>query len=394
MIQAVQRVRGPREESKIKILRGYSVYFDVFDRILSIFKDSVKIVDDDTFKGYMTGYKDKSIIIVKKDMTQLICREYIVYSIQDEYYEDEILQAKIDGNIEAENEIKQLRKDILNEYNSETRHYWMQCVVTKSNTSQIKKEMYGFQAYKIMMSKLKKYYTDEEIDECLMSHQEVENQKDKQQHYNIMEDIEDSNKIYKFNNCYEYDINSAHGSALCEIFPKAKDELTKMYNERKIKPQNKEVFNKFVGELGSKHKNNGKYRNTYWWIVHRTTRLLLAKIKKVGGNLLYANTDGFIVQNPDNPEENNKAFGEFKLEYKGPVWFDRGENFVIFEKENNEIKGSAPLNIRSKIDLAKGKTVSYKIKFVDVKIEDEVQKVQKIYDLKIIRKGVMENEQI
>lgn len=104
--------------------------------------------------------------------------------------------------------------------------------------------------------------------------------------------------ITKHNNCFKYDINSAYGYYLKQIFPKATEDIDKLYRLRKEHPEYKSYFNYFIGMLNSPSKKK-KYGETYNWIVQQTRQKLEEAIRYTGGVLIYANTDGYVVRNPN-----------------------------------------------------------------------------------------------
>lgn len=306
------------------LLKPYNVNCDIFDRILKDFENRVKVVDN--IQDYYYGNPDKSHIFINKEKTIMIIREI--------YFCHETNQ------------------------NMEGIELWKQVRLMKASdklTEDIQEDITGTYAYNYMIRVLKKYYTWKEIDACLMSHTAENDDRYKQQHF---ETWIDDKYIYRFDNCSEYDINSAHGSAIAEIFPKAADEIKKMYTERKNHPINKKFFNYFVGMLGSTKRNHGKYIGTYIWIVQRTTKMLLDRLDKTGGKLIYINTDGFIVQNPDKSFKNSKLLGDFKLEYQGTVWIAKTRNYRIKQIGDN-LKGTAPKALRSYIKLSEGQLIDY-----------------------------------
>ena len=219
-----------------------------------------------------------------------------------------------------------------------------------------------------MMKILKKYYTAEEIDKRLNMFQAEYDPDLKQQHYNG--DLLPSGKILKFTNTYKFDINGAHLDALCEIFPKAKDDFIRMYNKRHKNPVFKEYPNRFVGclaqktdEMRKEHKI-GKYELTYNWIVQRTTEKLLLALNELGGEQLYINTDGLVINNPESIICTSANLGEFKLEHCGNTYFYRDKNYCIFQfgedlTKKDVMKGSSLTEVRKYIDLSKGKVVHY-----------------------------------
>lgn len=186
----------------------------------------------------------------------------------------------------------------------------------------------------------------------------------------------DQDVIYKYDNCYKYDINGAHNDALCEIFPKCAKKFTDMFNKRKEKgcEMYKKYINYFVGMLCKKG-----HRLTYNWIVQRTTKMLNNAIKEVNGILLYANTDGFIVQDPEKLIDHSRELGKFKLEYSGQVRYFRTSNYFAYEidSDKDRVKGSIRLCMRDKLDLKNNQVVYYK------STHNEITHSVDIYDVNV-----------
>lgn len=310
-------------ENKIYLIK-YDISEELFDNILLTMKSYIKNVND--IEDYCTGYNNKNNIYY--DGKSMILKECLLF-----YF------AKIEDPVTD----------------------WKQCIVRKTPNQKkpLIKSIDGSRAYLYIMTKLKNYYTAEEIDACLKSHESEYDFEKIQYHYTF---IGEMLNIYKHDNCVKYDINGAHQDALIEIFPKAKPFLMKLYNERKINPVNKQYVNYFVGMLCRKG-----YRKTYNWIVQRTSKMLLDAINYVDGSLVYANTDGFIVQNPKRKLEASTELGKFKLEYEGTAYTYAGENYWCYQIEKDGVKditGNVLYSVRDKIDLKKNTVVKYD-RFVD-----------------------------
>ena len=302
------------------LLKTYSVSEEKFDEIL-LAGYTIKIVaDGNEFYNYKFGYPEKTVIVYDglKCMIMLEC-------VLNEHI-------KLDTQI----------------------NYWKQCIVYKNiqQEAAAEEEVRGIDALKFMTSLFYKYYTKEEYQARLNMFQAHYNESLAQYHFLLLDRV---GKITRYNNCYKWDINGAHNDALCEIFPKAAAELTTLYKTRKQFPQIKKYVNYYVGLLTHGH------RGTYNWIVQRTTNLLLKGIELADGDLLYANTDGFIVQNPKHIIPNSTALGEYKLEYSGPVWIYHDKNYQCFQLESGEIKGTILKSVRDDIDLPNNKVVHYDI---------------------------------
>ena len=234
---------------------------------------------------------------------------------------------------------------------------WKQIKVRRTrNVDAWQDSIDGPRATRYMTELLLKHYSKDELAECYRAHEAAYDAKLIQIHANI---TLPNGTIEGYSNCFKYDINGAHQDALMEIFPKAADDIQRLYDGRKEKPIYKSYVNYFVGDM-CRH----GHRATYNWIVQRTTRKLREAINSVGGLLIYANTDGFIVFEPARELPTSKALGAFKLEYRGRVYMYKGANHLAIEMSDHpdkdkRITGSVRLAVRDHIDLAHGKVVKY-----------------------------------
>lgn len=316
-------------------LNKIKVSEDIFNAILDHLPTLVKV--EKNLNPYIHGYSNKKII----------------------YY---------DGK---ENLIIQkfLLRNILNEnFNDGWKQVWI-TLDTNLSEKQTKKDMYGPTAYNYIMKIVKNYYNEDEINE-LLAKNSIEGRYNIQKHHNYASTPGFKlDTIYQFKNCYYYDINGAHADALSEIFPRCKEEFNKMHDERKIKPENKDILNYSVGMLVKKG-----HRSTYQWIVNRTSISLNKAIFETTGlssdsKLIYANTDGFIVKDPVKELETNKELGKFKLEAKGDVYYyktkgiNESSSYFIYQYYNNNgekvIKGNLPVELKKYVDLSKGIVVHF-----------------------------------
>lgn len=342
-----------------KELRKYDVNETVFNKILTDFSDYVKNVGTYLIDNYKFGYKGTDLegkirTIVYDGSSWLIMQEFLLNGVLNDH----------DINRYDYGDIVPLDNT------------WRQCIVrlTREQATEVEVGVNGYYAYNYMNKILKKYYTENEINKRLSMFEADYDENKKQQHYTLTEKY----NLLTFDNCYKYDINSAHGSALVEIFPKATDDITKLYINRKKNPKNKAFLNYYVGYLCCVN-----HRKTYNWIVQRTTKILTDAINKINGfnsRLIYANTDGFIIQNPSIELLTSKTLGEFKLEYAGTVRFYRHKNWSVYELENAPIedkyRGTLALSVRNKVNLKEGKAVSYD----KVKVENgfEIRNIEEI----------------
>ena len=308
-----------------KLLKCFEVREDIFNKILYDFESRIETVGN--FKDYIYGYNDNKNVYKFDGKDTLILPEYIL-----NYYCDNI---KFSTS-------------------------WKQCQIRSAMNAdtEVVESLYGSRAERYINDILLEVYNEKEIEECLLSHQAEYDEDLSQYHYCLPVEI---GYIYKVKDTVKYDINGAHLDALCEIFPKAKDRLLKMYEKRKKDKIYKKLPNYYVGRLGKwKDKAKtipGKYRKTYNWIVQRTTKKLFDAIDAVGGMLLYANTDGFLVKDPNNLLKTSKILGDFKEEFSGTTYIYRDKNYILYQ--NNDLKGSCLTSVRPEIDLSKGKVVHY-----------------------------------
>lgn len=323
-------------------LKTVQVNDEIFNNILSDFEFKVEIKED--LFNYYTGYYEDRESIYYNGKDEFICLECIV----------------------------NMYTDLFNSASA-----WKQVRVLRSiNTSAAVQTVSGSKAKAYITKVLRDFYTPEEIDQRLRMFEADYDPEYKQQHlnYEFLEGQE--SKVVKIAGTYKFDINGAHLDALCEIFPKASAKFLTMYEKRKVKKVFKHYPNLYVGMLAYKSKAMreqgipGVYEKTYNWIVQRTTRMLLNAIDSVGGSLIYVNTDGFIVQAPENIICTSKNLGDFKLEFAGNTYVYEDKNYIVYQTgeepgdECENIKGSCFTAVRPNINLAKGEVVHYDIKAV------------------------------
>lgn len=233
---------------------------------------------------------------------------------------------------------------------------WKWCRIrrVKNMSNSIKKVMTGNRALHALLSLLEPWYNEDSVDKILSSYSNVKDDYLKQ--YKRFPNF--GIRVLKgFNNCYSYDINGAHCDALREMFPLAKEAITKLYRDRKKNPVNKDITNHAVGML-----KRAGYEGAYNWIVQRTTKKLYEAIDYCGGMLLHANTDGFTVQGPERLLTPSTELGEFKLKYSGDAYIYQDKNYWLMQTD--EMTGSCRVCVRPLINLREGRVVHYKAKKV------------------------------
>lgn len=303
-----------------KVLRRYDVCESVFDDILQTMQSRIEIVEN--ISEYFTGYQPKHKIYYD-NKEYLIIREHLLAYFAD--FSDEDYQ-----NVED----------------------WRQVIVRKAEQPQTyQKSIDGSRAYKQMKGVLLNYYTEEEFDKQLKAHSAEKDLNNIQYHFQYPS----RDMVLQHSNCVKYDINGAHHDALIEIFPRAKEELESMFARRKEEPILKAYVNYFVGMLCRKG-----YRGTYNWIVQRTTKMLKTAMDEVGGTLVYANTDGFMVSDPESKLKHSTELGKFKLEFEGTAYTYQDKNYWCYQTDK-ETKGSIRYSVRDQLNLKNGEVIHYDI---------------------------------
>ena len=208
--------------------------------------------------------------------------------------------------------------------------------------------------------------------------------------------------ITKYSNCIYQDIHKAHASFLLNTFKnypnvtkfinkhlKAGKEAKKHHNLELAKKE-KDYLNFAVGLLGQTYKEDTfdghKKNDPIKWCLGINTRPLFnkcvqitrhkideqikrIKISPLKSRLLYANTDGFIMQHPDwDNVKNTEEIGEFGTEkmMNNEVWFFNCSINTPYQihqyfDENGQkvIVGNLPDTLKEKVDLSKGIVVTY-----------------------------------
>lgn len=315
-----------------KTLKQYTVNETIFDEIVKIMKSRIKYTND--LKQYYKGYPEKKTIYYSKgnDGEFLIMQEYLL--------------------------------NYFCKYKIENCSDYKQVIVRKieNQTEVIKGDITGLYAWNFITRLLLKSYKKDELKAIMGSYDVKYDPKKIQFHY--FYPCLDNTYIVKHENCVKYDINGAHADALREMFPKAAKDIEEMYLKRKENPNYKAFLNYFVGFM----KRKG-YVGAYNWIVQRTTGKLMAMMKTIGGQLLYANTDGFMVKNPTKIVESSKELGQFKLEYQGTSYFYGDKNYSCYQINKDgkiDITGNVRMCVRNKIDLEHGKVVHYNLERVQL----------------------------
>jgi len=324
---------------KIELAR-FNVTEDVFDKILELWDYKV---DKDIYSKFF-GYTDYMTIYTNLD-EYLICPTFRYnYVCELLGYKDAILEKRCN----------------------------IQLILRKDNImSKPAPVLCGRKAYNTIISILKKHYELDEIDNIFKEHSREEDKNLSQYHWTYP--LSTNETIFKFTNVVKYDINKAHASAFISMFPLAKKDLIKFVNKGNYYKKKgdkeralyyKNIFNYAVGYLCK-----SGYRKTYNYIVQNTTKLLKDTMDKCNGKLIYANTDSFAIQYPNNTIANSNELGKFKLECDGDVYFYRNNRYFIYEylDTNGKVNkvGSCLKEVRDKISLKDGIIVSYDVERVD-----------------------------
>lgn len=313
---------------------------DIFVKLLSIFKHKIIEVKSKDLHKYLynPSLMNKNYLYYNRETNKFIVQKAFIYQVAGiNNYDDAwaMLYCRLCGNM----------------------------------TEPIRYIVYNTQATRYMKAIILNSYTEEEYEECLdkctVDEHIIPIHRNPPIHFNL-------NTIYKLDNCVYYDMNNAHLYALTLIFPKAAQDLIHLRERiNKLKANKeyteaqklKDIVNIYVGELGSNKRP--RFKKTNEWIVNLTKNLLQSLINKVGGSIIYANTDGVIIYNPEHKIETSNRLGEFKDELTDKTVYllmHKGKtNYTLYQYENNGInlKGTALTAVRNQIDLSKGLYVDY-----------------------------------
>lgn len=308
----------------MKELKVYNLSEEFFDTVVEHYSEFVVKVED--FSKYTNGGSTFKDSIIFDGIKKIVIRESLLFKLTTE---------------------------------KEERNDWVQCICYKKHKQKkdVQDGISGGFAWRIMKAKIKKAgkYTEEQFDSKMKQFQAEYDAEKIQYHFQWDIDLEEET-IYEYKNCRKYDINGAYAKALIDIFPEAKQAIVKLYEERKEKPENKDLINYFVGMFCVKG-----YRTTYNWIVQHTRKQMEEEIAECEGFLLYANTDGFAIAEAKKQLNTSKVLGEFKLEYEGKMQIFLGTNYWIIQA-GDDITGSCLHQARKFVDLRKGQSVKYQRK--------------------------------
>lgn len=271
-------------------------------------------------------------------------------------------------------------------------------------------------AFNYIMKKVKSKYSDEEIQEIV--NQCAENTKDKVEEVTITrhgdkqvvknpnEDNKEkhfilsdrptieANKIYEYDHCYYFDINSAHLYQLGLIFPRCANIFAhirgriNMYKRQGNKDkarQLKNLVNFAVGQMC-----NEGMRDVRNQIVCNVRAMINESIAETNGDVIYANTDGYYVRNPEFVYTESNKLGSFKTELTdGTIYYtyvdlpDETPYYLYqFTDDKGEVvkRGNFPLSYRDDVDLSTGKVVHYRR-------EMNFDECTRTYSCKYVKKG-------
>lgn len=200
--------------------------------------------------------------------------------------------------------------------------------------------------------------------------------------------------LMRFSDCYYYDINGAYASILSSMFPKCKNEFKYMFEHRHDHNDRfKNCFNFYVGCLTQNEDKRAAviakgmtprviYPKTRFYIVKQISDKLQEFERMLDSDMIiYENTDGVIVHKPKNTPAGSAAMNEFKLEYSGDIYIYRGENYWVMQF-GDEMRGSLPVELRSKVDLRKGKAVRF-----DHIVRDNIHIYENVEEIEINEKS-------
>lgn len=244
-----------------------------------------------------------------------------------------------------------------------------------TDISQIKtnKIIYGSQAWNFMKQKICKYYTEEEFEKTLTFYN---CECDENHHIMHSSIFTSSYGIYKYSNCFYYDLNSAYAWGLTQMFPKATQEIKNIYRQRKKKPEMKQYLNLFTGMVKKKG-----YEGAYWHLIGLCYGRMKQTLNDLCGpntHLVYANTDGVALSNPIRTLIPSNELGEYKLEFAGDIYTyqearDGCTKYSIMQY-GDEVKGTLRQDMRKNVDLRIGQVVHFHQSRINTRVDEDGNK--------------------
>ena len=186
---------------------------------------------------------------------------------------------------------------------------------------------------------LRERYSEEEIDECLKSHQYTENNIKHDSFYGTLDNpkAKINNRIYHFKNVTFVDINKTYGYGLTQIFPKMKDKIINDYKTDKERA--KPFYNYVVGMMQYDKflEKQTEERKELWprarfWVTNMCTKMMINALMELRPEqIVYFNTDGVMVNRPRGEiETDQNTIGAFKKEQ-----VDNNEAWILRVKPND-----------------------------------------------------------
>lgn len=188
------------------------------------------------------------------------------------------------------------------------------CKTDELTSNKINNDINGHDAFTHFIRLLKLHnYNDTTIDEVIAKEgiQEEEKPLHEGLFYELPFLIENQNRVVKIDHCEYYDLNKAYASCLMKFFPKAAEAIKEGYNTDD--PAKKALWKKTINfAVGFFQRNKFKpLRNR---IVKFINDEISKAITNCDGDLIYLNTDGFIIRNAKNKLETSNEIGAFKEE--------------------------------------------------------------------------------
>lgn len=225
---------------------------------------------------------------------------------------------------------------------------WYTILVTQNGERRMSgKSVTGPQAFNYMRKTILGYYSQEELKAILDAHPPIPGIDKMVTHHILFSvPIEDA-AINAFPNCYEVDICSAYAAGLKELFPKAGKAIDEIYRLRGRKPWNKQILNYSIGTM----QNKDEWRGIRHYIVARTSAMVTKAVLAMGGfsKVRYANTDGFIIQDPDMLIETGKAVGAFKIVSQGTLYTfacTTGRHYTVGQMNDERAVCGGGINVK------------------------------------------------
>lgn len=352
----------------MKLYRNYVINNDIYEKLIARLKNhpNVKVLN----------YKDFFELTTDISKHRQLVNYYISFHANDIYF---LLPGYLINAIFGYND-NSINKNLIGSY-----YYILRYNNNNGDDKKLSTDINGHDAFMKFMNilKINCNYSDFEIDQIINNFGVLEEQKPLHEGkiYELKFLMQVQNKVVKIDNCNYYDLNKAYASCLMKFFPRAAKKIESGYqtNDLEKKALWKKTINFAVGFF-----QRNKFKPLRNAIVKYINDEVSKAINYCDGDLIYLNTDGFIIKNAKNKLETSSEIGAFKKEKidDNTIYFIKNTNsrtkYSLFEYyENGNKKQTIIGGFRKTKDLYE-KTTLKDNTFPDIQITRDLLGFEKI----------------